>query len=76
VGSTAGLDAVENTYQYLSGNQTYIPLFSVQSSHYTDSELVTVTLRLAVYCQSVRLGDKPLENHDQNFYFPTEHLRS
>jgi hypothetical protein len=36
---------------------------------------VEVTLRLAVYRQSVRLGDKPLETHDQNFYFPTEHLR-
>jgi hypothetical protein len=36
---------------------------------------VRITLRLAVYRQSVRLGDKPLETHDQNFYFPTEHLR-
>jgi hypothetical protein len=35
-----------------------------------------VTLRLAVYRSSVRLGDKPLETHGQNFYFPTEHLRS
>jgi hypothetical protein len=30
---------------------------------------VRVTLRLAVYRQSVRLGDKPLENHDQHFFF-------
>jgi hypothetical protein len=30
---------------------------------------VRVTLRLAVYCQSVRLGDKPLETHDQNIFF-------
>jgi hypothetical protein len=22
----------------------------------------------------IRLGDKPLETHDQKFYFPTEHL--
>jgi hypothetical protein len=36
---------------------------------------VRVTLRLAVYRQSVHLGDKPLETHDQNFYFPTERLR-
>jgi hypothetical protein len=34
-----------------------------------------VTLRLAVYRQSGRLGDKLLETHDQNFYFQTEHLR-
>jgi hypothetical protein len=27
------------------------------------------TLRLAVYSQSVRLGDKPLETHDQHFFF-------
>jgi hypothetical protein len=28
---------------------------------------VRVTLRLAVYRQSVRLGGKPLEDHDQSF---------
>jgi hypothetical protein len=28
-------------------------------------ELSSVTLRLAAYCQSVRLGARPLENHDQ-----------
>jgi hypothetical protein len=33
-----------------------------------------VTLRQAVYRPSVRLGDKPLEDHDHYFYFPTEHL--
>jgi hypothetical protein len=30
---------------------------------------VKVTLRLAVYRQSVRLGVKPLETHDQIFLF-------
>jgi hypothetical protein len=35
---------------------------------------VRVTLRLAVYRQSVRLGVRPLEAHDQRF-FPTELLR-
>jgi hypothetical protein len=30
---------------------------------------VRVTLRLAVYHQSVRLGAKPLETHDQYFIF-------
>jgi hypothetical protein len=30
-----------------------------------DSVAVRVTLRLAVYRHSVRLGDKPLETHDQ-----------
>jgi hypothetical protein len=28
-----------------------------------------VTLQLAVYCQSVRLGVKPLETHDQTIFF-------
>jgi hypothetical protein len=37
---------------------------------------VRITLRLAVYRQSVRLGYKPLETHDQNIYSPTAHLRS
>jgi hypothetical protein len=32
------------------------------------------TLRLAVYCQSVRFGDKPLETHEQNLYFQSEYL--
>jgi hypothetical protein len=35
---------------------------------------VRINLRMAVYRKTVRLGDKPLETHDQNFYFPTEHL--
>jgi hypothetical protein len=30
---------------------------------------VKVTLQLAVYRQSVRLGVKPLETHDQNSFF-------
>jgi hypothetical protein len=30
---------------------------------------VKVTLRLAVYRQSVRLGVRPLETHDQIFFF-------
>jgi hypothetical protein len=33
------------------------------------SQRVRVTLRLALYRQSVRLGDKPLETHDQQFFF-------
>jgi hypothetical protein len=32
---------------------------------------VGVTLRLAVYRQSVRLGAKPLENHDQRSPLPS-----
>jgi hypothetical protein len=36
---------------------------------------VKVALRLAVYRQSVRLGARPLETHDQRFLFPAELLR-
>jgi hypothetical protein len=36
---------------------------------------VRVTLLLAVYCPSVRPGDKSFETHDQKFYFTIEHLR-
>jgi hypothetical protein len=36
---------------------------------------VKVTLRLAVYRQSVCFGVKPLETHGQNFLFPTEPFR-
>jgi hypothetical protein len=35
---------------------------------------IRVTIRLAVCRQSVRLGDKPLETHDQ-YFFPTEYLQ-
>jgi hypothetical protein len=37
---------------------------------------VRVTLRLAIYRQSVRLGAKTLESHGQFFFFSIEHLRS
>jgi hypothetical protein len=30
---------------------------------------IRVTSRLAVYCQSVRLSDEPLETHDQHLFF-------
>jgi hypothetical protein len=33
---------------------------------------VRVTLRLTVYRQSLRLGDKPLETHDQQYFLSTE----
>jgi hypothetical protein len=36
---------------------------------------VKFTLRLAVYRQLVRLGDKPLQTNEQ-YFFPTEPLRS
>jgi hypothetical protein len=51
------------------------PLCKAAPFHLNYSSEFRVTLRLAVYSQSVRLGDKPLEIQDQNFYFPTEHLR-
>jgi hypothetical protein len=35
---------------------------------------VEVSLRLAVYRQSVRLGVKPLETYDQRSFFLTESL--
>jgi hypothetical protein len=51
-------------------------LFSSQSSSTAVSRgslnyslRVRVTLRLQVYCQSVRRGVRPLEAHDQNFFF-------
>jgi hypothetical protein len=38
------------------------------NSHSSSKVEVRVTLRLAVYRQSVRLGIKTLENHDQRFF--------
>jgi hypothetical protein len=47
-------------------------------SHRTNSQhgCVRVTLLLAIYCQSVRLGAKPVEADDQRFFFAAEPLRS
>jgi hypothetical protein len=43
-------------------------LLYVFSYHYRVRVRVRDTLRLAVYLHSVRLGDKPLETHDQHFF--------
>jgi hypothetical protein len=40
--------------------------------HWTTNVRVRVTLRLAVYRQSVRLGARPLETHDQRFPPPPQ----
>jgi hypothetical protein len=37
---------------------------------------VKFILQLVVNCQSVHLGAKPLEAHDQRFFFSTEPLQS
>jgi hypothetical protein len=49
--------------------------WTLESQSVSQSVKVRVTLRLAVYHQSVRLGGKPLETHDQIFYFTTDYLR-
>jgi hypothetical protein len=59
---------------YNSSSTTIFPTSDlrrlVTALHCTLIEVkVRVTLRLAVYRQSVRLGVKPLETHDQTFFF-------
>jgi hypothetical protein len=44
---------------------TSSPACSLQCSQKPTTVRVRITLRLAVYGQSVRLSDKPLEDHDQ-----------
>jgi hypothetical protein len=44
-------------------------------TEYIPLETVRITLRLAVYRQSARLGDNPLETRDQQFFLSTEPLR-
>jgi hypothetical protein len=59
------------------------PLLQQSSAHHLGSHfgpkyrLVRdrVTLRIAVYRQSVRLGDKPIEAHEQRLFFATEPLQ-
>jgi hypothetical protein len=55
-------------YTYILMHDRYLSLFS-QVHKAVDSKVkVKVTLRLAVYRQSVRLGVKPRETHDQRFF--------
>jgi hypothetical protein len=69
---TPHLNSSETSLQ-LSEN---ITLFAVCCILYAGVILtVRVTLRLAVYRQSVHLGVKPLETHDQRFFFSAELLR-
>jgi hypothetical protein len=56
---------------WFSEQTIFISLCTVNHSVFVR---VRVTLRLAVYRPSFRLSDKPLETHDQSFYFPTENL--
>jgi hypothetical protein len=41
---------------------------TIPNSNCTVYSEFRVTLRLALYCQSVRLGAKPIETHDQNLF--------
>jgi hypothetical protein len=43
-------------------------MFKYTVCNYADIFRVRVTLRLAVYCQSVLLVDMPLETQDQYFF--------
>jgi hypothetical protein len=55
----------------LRGVQLYCQIWTDSLSYFFSVRVrvrVIVTLRLAVYLQSVRLGDKPLETHDQHFF--------
>jgi hypothetical protein len=67
-------DGVNSVFFWLGPiNLSQVLLKSVQlttSETETESETdrVRVTLRLAVYHQSVRLADKPLEVHEQSFF--------
>jgi hypothetical protein len=56
-------------------SHTSLLLFSLPTQDSSSQTVrVRVTLWLAVYRQSFCLGDEPLETHNQNIYFPTEHL--
>jgi hypothetical protein len=47
-----------------------VRLAEVNSKYHNHIKMIhTVTLRLVVYRKSVRLGTKPLEDHDQYFFF-------
>jgi hypothetical protein len=54
---------------------TFLPADDSPTTNSLFKSEFRATLRLAVYRQLVRLGDKPLGTHNQKFDFPTEHLR-
>jgi hypothetical protein len=64
-----------NAYRWRGGTTTFMCL-TLACGGNVWSVKVRVTLRLAVYHQSVRLGGYILEAHDQRFFFSTEPLRS
>jgi hypothetical protein len=51
-------------------SQSMVEVFEPASTRSRIAQVkVKVTLKLAVYRQSVRLGAKPLETHDQRLFF-------
>jgi hypothetical protein len=65
---------VHTDWQQSHNKLTQMIATILQLTHESVRVRVRVTLRLAVYRQSVRLGAKPLETHDQIF-FSTKYLR-
>jgi hypothetical protein len=64
-GFNSGVSSAAPTKSSLRG----LPYFSVPSLQWNQFRVrVKVTLRLAVYRQSVPLGSKPLETHDDQFF--------
>jgi hypothetical protein len=63
--------SLQISYQFTanSGTLNAATASSREPLNYYFRARVRDTLRLAVYLQSVRLGDKPLGTHDQNFHF-------
>jgi hypothetical protein len=60
-------DSSASALKFPLNGDSQLPLFFKDSP--TELTRFRVTLRLAVYRQSVRLGDKFLETHEQNFIF-------
>jgi hypothetical protein len=60
---------VLHTSQITIGHTRSFQSVTVFTSQFRVSIKVRVTLKLAVYCQSVRLGAKSLEAHDQKLFF-------
>jgi hypothetical protein len=65
----------KNVWIQTEGNEFQFVRKKYKSQPTENRIKIRVTLWLAVYLQSVHLGAKPLEAHDQRFLFATEPLK-
>jgi hypothetical protein len=65
---TVAAGSRQRSHPWVQVPRDLLQYFTVSDLRLPHPVRVKVTLRLAVYLQSVRLGAEPLETHNQNFF--------